>query len=80
MCRTLYLRILEHLGKGQAYETAIELVRELELEYERTFNYPRLAELLNLKAELYAHIARSDRQFGCVSSFSLALGSSSSTS
>ncbi|GAA5840554.1 hypothetical protein JCM9279_007363 [Rhodotorula babjevae] len=61
---TLYLRILEHLGKGQAYETAIELVRELELEYERTFNYLRLAELLNLKAELYAHIARTDRHFG----------------
>ncbi|GAA5899842.1 hypothetical protein JCM8208_004581 [Rhodotorula glutinis] len=61
---TLYLRILEHLGKGQAYETAIDLVRELELEYERTFNYPRLAELLHLKAELYAHIAEADRQFG----------------
>ncbi|KPV73694.1 uncharacterized protein RHOBADRAFT_54888 [Rhodotorula graminis WP1] len=61
---TLYLRILEHLGKGQAYETAIDLVRELELEYERTFNYPRLAELLHLKAELYARIAQADRQFG----------------
>ncbi|BGP50279.1 Deoxycytidine kinase 1 [Rhodotorula kratochvilovae] len=61
---TLYMRILEHLGKGQAYETAIDLVKELEVEYERTYNYPRLAELLNLKAELYAHIAKSDRHFG----------------
>lgn len=73
MHRTLYLRILEHLGKGQAYETAIELVRELEVEYERTFNYPRLAELLNLKAELFAHIARTDRQFGCARRASLLL-------
>jgi hypothetical protein len=62
---TLYLRILEHLGRGKAWETALDIAKELAHEYEtRSFNYPRLAELLNLQAELYSSIAKSDRHFG----------------
>ncbi|GAA6012300.1 hypothetical protein JCM10207_002794 [Rhodosporidiobolus poonsookiae] len=62
---TLYMRILEHLSKGKAWERALELCKELQHEYEtRTFAYPRLAELLNLQAELYGSIAKSDRHFG----------------
>ncbi|GJN92547.1 hypothetical protein Rhopal_005577-T1 [Rhodotorula paludigena] len=61
---TLYMRILEYLSKGKAYETALDLCKELEAEFEAVYNYPRLAELLNLKSELYAYIAKSDRHFG----------------
>ncbi|GAA5959558.1 hypothetical protein JCM3765_002370 [Sporobolomyces pararoseus] len=62
---TLYMRILDHLGRGKAWESAIALSKELQHEYEtNAFNYPRLSELLSLQAELYAGIATSDRQFG----------------
>ncbi|GAA5913444.1 hypothetical protein JCM6882_001962 [Rhodosporidiobolus microsporus] len=62
---TLYLRILEHLSRGKAWETALDIAKELAHEYEtKSFNYPRLAELLNLQAELYSSIAKSDRHFG----------------
>ncbi|GAA5856905.1 hypothetical protein JCM8547_008456 [Rhodosporidiobolus lusitaniae] len=62
---TLYMRILEHLGKGKAWETAIDLTKELQHEYEnKSFNYSRLSELLHLQAELYGSIAKSDRHFG----------------
>lgn len=66
--RTLYMRILEHLGRGQAWESAITLSKELQHEYEtNAFNYTRLSELLSLQADLYAGIATSDRHFGYVS-------------
>ncbi|GAA6011108.1 hypothetical protein JCM11491_006730, partial [Sporobolomyces phaffii] len=62
---TLYMRILEHLGRGKAWESAIALSKELQHEYEtRAFNYARLSELLGLQSELYAGIATSDREFG----------------
>lgn len=65
------MRILDHLGRGKAWETALAFSRELQHEYEtNAFNYARLAELLNLQAELYASIAHSDRQFGYVYFFS----------
>ncbi|KAH8918163.1 hypothetical protein BT69DRAFT_1354118 [Atractiella rhizophila] len=61
---TLYMRILEHLAKGKAWECAIEICKELQFQYEhRSFNYERLAELLVHEAELYASIVKSDRYF-----------------
>ncbi|KAI5478526.1 hypothetical protein MNV49_005055 [Pseudohyphozyma bogoriensis] len=62
---TLYMRMLGHLSKGKAWETALEICKELQFEYESTsFNYARLAELLVLQSELYGSIAKSDRSFG----------------
>ncbi|GAA5897476.1 guanine nucleotide exchange factor DCK1 [Sporobolomyces salmoneus] len=62
---TLYMRILDHLGRGKAWESAIALSKELQHEYEaNAFNYSRLAELLNLQSDLYTGIAGSTRQFG----------------
>ncbi|KAM0753228.1 hypothetical protein T439DRAFT_342381 [Meredithblackwellia eburnea MCA 4105] len=61
----LYMRILAHLSKGKAWETALAICKELQHEYETsTFNYSRLSELLILESELYASIAKSDRHFG----------------
>jgi dedicator of cytokinesis protein 3 len=63
--RTLYMRILDHLSKGKAWETALAICKELQHEYEtRSFNYTRLAELLVLQSELYGSIVKSDRHFG----------------
>ena len=59
------MRILAHLSKGKAWETALAICKELQQEYETTsFNYSRLSELLVLQSELYANIAKSDRHFG----------------
>lgn len=63
--RTLYMRMLSHLGKGKAWESAIDVCKELQHQYETiSFNYSRLSELLILQSELYASIAKSDRNFG----------------
>lgn len=63
--RTLYLRILQHLSNGKAWETALVICKELQHEYETTsFNYSRLSDLLQLQAQLYASIAKGDRHFG----------------
>ncbi|GAA5945387.1 hypothetical protein JCM10213_005960, partial [Rhodosporidiobolus nylandii] len=62
---TLYMRILEHLSKGKSWETALELCKELQHEYEHhSFNYTRLAELFNLQGELVSSIATAERHFG----------------
>ena len=61
----LYMRILEHLSAGKAWETALTICKELQHEYEtRTFDYARLSELLALQGSLYASIAKGERQFG----------------
>ncbi|SCZ89055.1 BZ3500_MvSof-1268-A1-R1_Chr1-1g00923 [Microbotryum saponariae] len=62
---SLYMRILEHMTKGKAWETALALCKELQQQYEtHNFNYARLSELLILQSELYASIIKGDRQFG----------------
>lgn len=59
------MRVLDHLSKGKAWETALVLCKELQHEYEtRSFSYSRLSELLVLQSELYASILKADRQFG----------------
>lgn len=59
------MRVLDHLSKGKAWETAIAICKELQYEYEtRSFSYSRLSELLVLQSELYGSILKADRHFG----------------
>ncbi|KAL7341844.1 hypothetical protein BJY59DRAFT_53167 [Rhodotorula toruloides] len=61
----LFHRIIDYLTRGKAWETAIELATELEKQYEtKTFDYVKLAGVLRIKADLFASIAKSERQFG----------------
>ncbi|KAG2121394.1 hypothetical protein BD769DRAFT_1479223 [Suillus cothurnatus] len=61
---TLCLLILDYLGKGKAYESAIEICKELAKQHaEVTFNYARLAELLRHQAALFEHIITDQRYY-----------------
>ncbi|EIW83239.1 cytoplasmic protein [Coniophora puteana RWD-64-598 SS2] len=61
---TLCLLILDYLGKGKAYETAIEICKELAQQHaEVTFNYARLAEILRHQAALLEHIITDQRYY-----------------
>ena len=63
-CRALYLQILELLGKGKAWEAAIALCKELQIQYEEhIFSYQRLAEVLAHQATLYEQIGKETRHF-----------------
>ncbi|SOV06607.1 related to dedicator of cytokinesis protein 3 [Ustilago sp. UG-2017a] len=61
---TLYMLILDYLGKGQAWEISIDVCRELAQQYEYiSVNYVRLAEVLHHQAKLYQKIATEERSF-----------------
>lgn len=61
---TLYMLILDYLGKGQAWEISVDICRELAQQYEYcSVNYVRLAEVLNYQAKLYQKIATEERTF-----------------
>ncbi|KAJ8488189.1 hypothetical protein ONZ45_g14041 [Pleurotus djamor] len=61
---TLCLLILDYLGKGKAWEKAIEICKELALQHaEVTFNYGRLSEILRHQAALYEHIVTDQRYY-----------------
>ncbi|KAH9924408.1 cytoplasmic protein [Fomitopsis serialis] len=61
---TLCLLILDYLGKGKAWESAIEICQELAIQHaEVTFNYARLAEILRHKAALLEHIITDQRYY-----------------
>ncbi|KAG1904321.1 uncharacterized protein F5891DRAFT_1126689 [Suillus fuscotomentosus] len=61
---TLCLLILDYLGKGKAYESAIEICKELAKQHaEVTFNYARLAEILRHQAALFEHIITDQRYY-----------------
>ncbi|CBQ70585.1 related to dedicator of cytokinesis protein 3 [Sporisorium reilianum SRZ2] len=61
---TLYMLILDYLGKGQAWEISVDICRELAQQYEfRSVNYSRLAEVLQHQAKLYQKIANEERSF-----------------
>ncbi|KAH9830756.1 cytoplasmic protein [Rhodofomes roseus] len=61
---TLCLLILDYLGKGKAWESAIEICQELAVQHaEVTFNYARLAEILRHKAALLEHIITDQRYY-----------------
>ncbi|KAF9562776.1 cytoplasmic protein [Agrocybe pediades] len=61
---TLCLLILDYLGKGKAWETAIEICKELAFQHaEITFNYGRLSEILRHQAALLEHIVTDQRYY-----------------
>ncbi|KDQ57741.1 hypothetical protein JAAARDRAFT_194025 [Jaapia argillacea MUCL 33604] len=61
---TLCLLILDYLGKGKAWESAIEICKELAFQHEEvTFNYGRLAEILRHRASLLEHIVSDQRYY-----------------
>ncbi|KAF9451260.1 hypothetical protein P691DRAFT_796987 [Macrolepiota fuliginosa MF-IS2] len=61
---TLCLLILNYLGQGKAWETAIEICKELAFQHsEITFNYSRLSEILKHQATLLEHIVNEQRYY-----------------
>ncbi|KAF9047285.1 cytoplasmic protein [Panaeolus papilionaceus] len=61
---TLCLLILDYLGKGKAWESAIEICKELAYQHaEVTFNYGRLSEILRHQAALLEHIITEQRYY-----------------
>ncbi|KAI0063692.1 hypothetical protein BV25DRAFT_405860 [Artomyces pyxidatus] len=61
---TLHLLILDYLGKGKAWESAIEICKELAFQHsEVTFNYGRLAEIMRHQAALLEHIVTEQRYY-----------------
>ncbi|KNZ80427.1 Dedicator of cytokinesis protein 3 [Termitomyces sp. J132] len=61
---TLCLLILDYLGKGKAWERAIDICRELAFQHsEVTFNYGRLSEILRHQAMLLEHIVTEQRYY-----------------
>ncbi|KAL1743069.1 hypothetical protein HDZ31DRAFT_41774 [Schizophyllum fasciatum] len=61
---TLCLLILDYLGKGKAWERAIDICKELVYQHaEVTFNYVRLSEILRHQANLYEHIVTNQRYY-----------------
>ncbi|KAF5370873.1 hypothetical protein D9758_002073 [Tetrapyrgos nigripes] len=61
---TLCLLILDYLGKGKAWERAIDICKELAFQHsEVTFNYGRLAEILRHQAILLEHIVNEQRYY-----------------
>ncbi|KAH8119460.1 cytoplasmic protein [Phellopilus nigrolimitatus] len=61
---TLCLLILDYLGKGKAWENAIDICNELAYQHsEITYNYSRLAEILRHKAALLEHIVTDQRYY-----------------
>ncbi|KAJ6499427.1 C2 domain in Dock180 and Zizimin proteins-domain-containing protein [Mycena sanguinolenta] len=61
---TLCLLILDYLGKGKAWENAIEICKELAFQHsEVTFNYARLSEILRHQATLLEHIVTDQRYY-----------------
>ncbi|KAG6854061.1 hypothetical protein C0991_011039 [Blastosporella zonata] len=61
---TLCLLILDYLGKGKAWERAIDICKELAYQHsEVTFNYGRLSEILRHQAMLLEHIVSEQRYY-----------------
>ncbi|KAL5528219.1 DCK1 [Sanghuangporus sanghuang] len=61
---TLCLLILDYLGKGKAWENAVQICDELAYQHsEVTYNYTRLAEILRHKAALLEHIVADQRYY-----------------
>ncbi|KAH9453439.1 hypothetical protein Pst134EA_024315 [Puccinia striiformis f. sp. tritici] len=51
---TLYFRILDFLSKGKAWESGIQICKELQEQYEHvTFDYERLSEVLAHQSSLF---------------------------
>ncbi|THV06807.1 cytoplasmic protein [Dendrothele bispora CBS 962.96] len=61
---TLCLLILDYLGRGKAWERAIDICKEIASQHsEVTFNYGRLSEILRHQAILLEHIVTEQRYY-----------------
>ncbi|KAJ3935174.1 MAG: hypothetical protein NXY57DRAFT_991179 [Lentinula lateritia] len=61
---TLCLLILDYLGKGKAWERAIDICKEIAIQHSGvTFNYRRLSEILRHQAALLEHIVTDQRYY-----------------
>ncbi|KAL0580339.1 Deoxycytidine kinase 1 [Marasmius crinis-equi] len=61
---TLCLLILDYLGKGKAWERAIEICKDLAQQHtEVTYNYTRLSEIYRHQATLLEHIVTDQRYY-----------------
>ncbi|KAJ8077057.1 Deoxycytidine kinase 1 [Marasmius tenuissimus] len=61
---TLCLLILDYLGKGKAWERAVEICIELTKQHTQvTYNYTRLSEIYRLQATLLEHIVTEQRYY-----------------
>ncbi|KAJ4468210.1 hypothetical protein J3R30DRAFT_1684989 [Lentinula aciculospora] len=61
---TLCLLILDYLGKGKAWERAIDICKELSAQHSGvTFNYKRLSEIMRHQAALLEHIVTDQRYY-----------------
>ncbi|KAL7415449.1 hypothetical protein BDY24DRAFT_382988 [Mrakia frigida] len=61
---SLYLQTLDYLGRGKAFELAIEVSKELEYQHQNTtFDYARLAELLSHHSRLLESIVSEPRPY-----------------
>ncbi|EFP83337.2 hypothetical protein PGT21_031228 [Puccinia graminis f. sp. tritici] len=60
----LYFRILDFLSKGKAWESGIQICKELQEQYEHvSFDYERLSEVLAHQSSLFLKIVKTDRYF-----------------
>ncbi|MBW0469397.1 hypothetical protein O181_009112 [Austropuccinia psidii MF-1] len=61
---TLYYRILDYFSNGQAWESGIQICKELQEQYENvSFAYQKLSEVLACQSSLYLKIVKTDRYF-----------------
>lgn len=61
---TLYMLILDYLGKGEAWEISVDICRDLAQQYEyRAVDYSRLAEVLEYQSTLFRKISSTERSF-----------------
>ncbi|KAG7090843.1 hypothetical protein E1B28_009925 [Marasmius oreades] len=61
---TLCLLVLDYLGRGKAWEYAVDICRELAQQHsDFTYNYARLSEILRHQATLLEHIVTDQRYY-----------------
>ncbi|CAF0752403.1 unnamed protein product [Rotaria sp. Silwood1] len=60
--KKLYRDIIQLFDEGDAWEKAIEVCKELQIQYEQSFEYDNLSSLLLNQSRLYVHIMDASRQ------------------
>lgn len=52
----LYLQIIDYFEKGKNYEEGIQLLKEMEMFFEKHFEYAKLTNIITKKAKFYQNI------------------------
>ncbi|CAF1392432.1 unnamed protein product [Adineta ricciae] len=60
--KKLYGEIIQLFDEGDAWEKAIDVCKELQIQYEQSFEYDNLSSLLLNQARLYVHIMDANKQ------------------